>query len=112
MSATGIVQRQFDAYNAHDLAAFVAAYSDTVQIFRMPASEPVISGKAQLTEFYANQRFNVPGLEAELVSRTVLGNKVVDHERIRGLRDEPVEIVAVYEVGPGFIERVWFFSST
>jgi len=112
MSAASIVQRQFDAYNAHDLAAFVAAYSDTVQLFRMPASEPAISGKAQLTEFYATQRFNLPGLEAELVSRTVIGNKVVDHERIRGLRDEPIEMVAVYEVGPKFIERVWFFSST
>jgi hypothetical protein len=112
MSPVNIVQRQLDAYNAHDLEAFVAVYSDTIEIFRMPATQPTISGKAQLTEFHATQRFNVPGLEAELVSRTVLGNKVVDHERIRGLRDEPVEIVAVYEVGPNSIERVWFFSST
>ena len=42
----------------------------------------------------------------------MIGNKIVDHERIRGLRDVPVEMVAVYEVGPKVIERVWLFSST
>ena len=60
VGASIVVQRQLDAYNAHDLAAFVAAYSDAVQIFRMPATQPAITGKAQLAAFYATHRFNVP----------------------------------------------------
>jgi hypothetical protein len=111
LSPLELVQRQLDAYNAHDLDAFVGAYSDKIQMFRMPSPEPTISGKAQLAEFYAKNRFNVPGLRAELLNRMEIGNKVVDHERINGLRDEPFEVVCVYEVGRESIERVWFFAA-
>lgn len=110
MPAIDVVQRQLDAYNAHDLAAFVAAYSGSVQIFRVPATQPAIIGKAQLAEFYATHRFNVPGLHAELVNRMVVGNKVVDHEHIRGLSNAVIEAVAVYQVVDELIANVWFFS--
>jgi hypothetical protein len=39
----------------------------------------------------------------------VLGNKVIDHERVVGIRQEAVEAVAVYEVDGGLIRAVWFF---
>jgi hypothetical protein len=111
LSAADIVQRQVEAYNNRDLDAFVAAYSDGVEIFRMPAAEPALSGKKQLAEFYASQRFNIIGLKAEILNRIVSGNKVVDHERVHGLRSDPVELIAVYDVVDGFIRRVWFFPS-
>jgi hypothetical protein len=40
----------------------------------------------------------------------VLGNKVVDHERIRGVRDEPFETVVVYQVVDGRIVVMWAFD--
>src|SRR6478735_7448434 len=86
-----VVQRQLDAYNAHDLQAFVATYSDDVSVYKVPATFPVISGKQQLTEFYRDSRFSLPNLHAELLHRSVVGNKVIDHERIVGLRNEPVD---------------------
>ena len=110
MAAVDVVQRQVEAYNARDLDRFVASYSDTIAIFRMPSTEPVISGKIGLAKFYAEQRFNLPGLRAEIVNRIVLGNKVIDHERVWGVRDAPVEIAAIYEVAGELIERVWFFA--
>lgn len=110
MSAVDIVQRQVEAYNARDLDRFVSAYSESISIFRMPSSEPSISGKAELARFYATQRFNLPGLRAEIVNRMVLGNKVIDHERVWGVRDDPIEVAAVYEVVGEVIERVWFFA--
>jgi len=76
MTAEAIVERQVDAYNARDLDRFVATFSDAILIYRMPSIEPVLSGKAQLAEFYATQRFNRPGLRAEIMNRIVLGNKV------------------------------------
>ena len=111
MSAVDIVQRQVEAYNDRDLNRFVSAYSETITIFRMPSAEPSISGKVQLAEFYSAQRFNLPGLRAEIVNRIVLGNKVIDHERVWGVRHTPIEIAAVYEVVGELIERVWFFPS-
>ena len=110
MTAVDVVQRQVEAYNDHDLERFVAAYSETLRIFRMPSTDPMISGKAQLAEFYSTQRFNLPGLRAEILSRITLGNKVIDHERIWGIRNTPIEIAAVYEVVEHSIDRVWFFA--
>jgi hypothetical protein len=106
------VQRQLEAYNDRDLARFVAEYSDNVRVFRPPATEPVISGKAALSAHYAANRFNLPTLRAELVGRMVLGNKVIDHERITGVGDGIVEVAAVYEVLGNRIQTVWFFSAT
>lgn len=108
-SPTDVVQRQLEAYNRRDLEAFIATYSDDAQLYRMPATEPAIKGKAQLSEFYATKRFNEPKLHAELLKRIALGNKVIDHERITGLGDDPLEAVAVYEVDGGLIRRVWFY---
>ena len=79
MSAVDVVQRQVEAYNARDLDRFVSAYSETIAIFRMPSTEPIISGKVELAKFYSTQRFNLPGLHAEIVNRIALGNKVIDH---------------------------------
>ena len=110
MSAAAVVQRQVEAYNNRDLNRFVSTYSETIAIFRMPSAEPSISGKGQLADFYSTQRFNFPGLRAEIVNRIVLGDKVIDHERIWGVRDTPIEIAAIYQVGGALIERVWFFS--
>ena len=109
MSAVDVVQRQVEAYNEHDLESFVASYSDVVEIFRMPSAAPAISGKRQLAEFYATQRFSIPDLKAEILDRIVSGNKVVDFERVHGLRADPVEMIAVYEIVDGLIRRIWFF---
>ena len=39
-----------DAYNARDLARFVTMYSQDVRLYRPPASEPFVVGKAALAE--------------------------------------------------------------
>jgi hypothetical protein len=110
-TAVDIVQRQVDAYNAHDLARFVAEYSDDIEIYRMPATEPGIRGKEQLREFYAAQRFNRPLLRAEIVNRIVVGNKVVDHERVFGVQDAALEVIVAYDVVDGLIRRAWMFAA-
>jgi hypothetical protein len=107
--AVKVVQRQLDAYNAHDLQAFIATYNDDVSVYRVPATSPALSGKLKLSEFYKNSRFNLPNLHAELLHRSAVGDKVIDHERIAGLRDEPVEAVAAYVVHDGLIQSVWLF---
>jgi hypothetical protein len=109
-SAVEIVQRQVDAYNQRNLDAFLATYSETVRVYRMPATEPALAGKSAFGEFYRTRRFTLPGLRAEIVRRIALGNKVIDHERVSGIEDRPIEMVAVYEVRNGLIDCVWFFT--
>jgi hypothetical protein len=107
MTAVDVVQRQVDAYNDRDLDRFVAEYSNAVVVYRLPATEPALVGKVRFAEFYATQRFNLPRLHAEIVNRIVLGNKVIDHERITGVKPAPFEIVVIYEVADHLIHRVW-----
>lgn len=110
MTPEDVVQRQLEAYNARDLQRF-AAYSDEVEVFRPPAGEPTISGKLALAEHYATQRFNLVGLNAKIVNRIVLGNKIIDHERITGVREQSFDVAAVYEVVNGLIKSVWFYTA-
>ncbi|APV49423.1 steroid delta-isomerase [Betaproteobacteria bacterium GR16-43] len=104
-----LVQEQLEAYNARDLQRFLAVYSESIVVYRMPNAEPALSGKAAFSDFYAKNRFNNPALNAELVSRMAFGNKVIDHERIMGLGDKPLEAAAVYEIRDGLIQVVWFY---
>ena len=110
MSAEAIVQRQLEAYNARDLGRFLAEFADDVRVYRPPAAEPAISGKQAFGEFYARERFNRPTLHAELLNRMVLGNKIIDHERITGVRDEPFEMAVAYQVVDGRIAVMWAFD--
>ena len=111
-AVVAIVQRQLDAYNARDLSRFVACYAQDVRVWRPPAPQPVIVGRQALSDHYAANRFNLPGLHAALLGRMVLGNKVIDHERIVGVGSAPMEAAAVYEVGAdGLIAAVWFFNA-
>lgn len=103
-----VVQAQLDAYNAHDLAAFVAAYTEDVQLFEHPA-KLLAAGSAQMRERYAT-RFKDPILHAVISKRIVMGNVVVDHEKVtvtlpegRGL----IEAIAIYEVEGGKIAKAW-----
>lgn len=107
-----VVQRQLEAYNAHDLEGFVRTFGDDVLVYRPPGIEPAIAGKDALRTFYATQRFCHPRLRADLMHRIVLGNRILDHERIHGLEDQPIEMVMVYEVSDSLIRTAWAFART
>ena len=105
------VHGQFEAYNARDLERFLQHFSDDVIVYRAHQSQAAIVGKANLAEFYRTQRFNRPMLKAELLSRTTMGNKVFDCERITGVADSPVEMAAVFDVRDGVIVAMWSFPA-
>ena len=108
-TAESVVQAQLDAYNARDIDAFIATYADDVKLFELP--EKLLSeGTATMRERYG-QLFKDERLHATIVNRIVMGNTVVDHERVRvTLPQGPgtVEAVAIYEVRGGKITAVWF----
>ena len=109
-SPVEVVQQQLDDYNRHDLAAFAANYAEGITVYRLPSLEPAIVGKEAFARLYETTRFNLPGLRAELVNRIAFGNKVIDHERVFGVRPEPFEVAAAYEVRDGLIVTAWFLA--
>ena len=100
-------QRQLDASNARDLDRFIREYTDDVVVYRMPDPNPVIVGRSALAAHYRDNRFNLPDLHAKLINRMVFGNKVIDHERISGVREQPFDVAVVYAIERGLIVCMW-----
>jgi len=110
MTPSEVVEKQVIAFNGKDLPAFLTLFSDDICVYDMPHAKPKFVGKAAFSEAYAKPFAN-GGLQAEILSRMVVGNKVVDHERVHGLLPEPYDVVSVYEVHQGQIRTMWFFKS-
>jgi len=73
-------QRQLEAYNERNLERFLAEYTEDVVAYRLPSGKAVVVGKQAFGEYYCKNCFFLLNLYAELVSRMVLGNKVIDQE--------------------------------
>ena len=104
-----VVQRQLDAYNARDLDALMATYAEDAEQFEHPATL-LASGAAKIRERSA-MRFTEPNLHAQLIKRMVMGNLVIDQEKVTRTFPEglgTLELVAIYEVRNGRIAKAWF----
>jgi|SRR5689334_13997794 len=111
MSPEAVVQRQLDAYNARDIDALVAIYAADAQMFEHPA-KLLARGAPNLRERFVG-RFKEPNLHAQLLQRVVMGNTVIDHERVtRTFPDGPgtVELVMIYEIESDKIAKAWVIS--
>ena len=106
-----VVQRQLDAYNARDLDALLATYSDDAQQFEYPATL-LVSGAVQNRERSA-ARLREPNLHAKLLQRMVMGNVVIDREEVtRTFPEGPgtLQVIAIYEVRDGKIVTARFLA--
>lgn len=105
-----LVQQQLNAYNARDIDAFLAPYSDDIEIYDHP-DRLTAKGKDVIRPQYASMFENVPDLHCELVNRIVLGNTVIDQERVTGFPNmEVLEAIAVYTIENNKIAKVRFIS--
>jgi len=104
-----LIDRQVAAYNAKNVEAFLACYAPSAELLEFP-DKSLAKGTAALRERYT-KRFADPILHATISDRIVLGNKVIDHEKITITWPEGPgtwEAAAIYEVENGLIARVWF----
>lgn len=115
-AAETLAQRQLDAYNGHDLEAFVACYAPSVEVRTFPgAGPPDFAGHEALRARYGPM-FEQGTIHAELLNRITIGATAIDHERVTGLVKEGQEegeervvfAVAIYEVADDLIQKVWF----
>lgn len=106
-----LVQRQLDAYNAHDLDGFLATYSPEIEIFDInDAASPQMAGIPAMREVYGGMFASMPGLRCDLGNRIADGAFVIDHEicAMGAPGDPPERAIAIYQVEENLIRRVWF----
>lgn len=101
-----LVQQQLNAYNAHDLEAFLAPYADDVELFMFP-DKPAMKGKEEMRRQYQFIT-KVPALYCQLQNRIVQGNMVIDHEKVSGFGDKPLEAIVIYVIEEEKIRKVYF----
>jgi hypothetical protein len=101
-SALDTVQAQLDAFNAHDLDAFVATYAADAVITGV-AAEPVV-GTAAIREFY-EPRLQNPELSCVIETSVLFGSRwVVAQEQVINA-GVATETIATFDVVDGLIAR-------
>ena len=104
--AERIVQMQADAYNSHDIDAFVGLHAPDVRFYRYPDSL-VFEGHAALRERFGRLFATAPQVHATTDDRMVHGNFVVWKETATDLPGGKTDTqIFVWEVHNGLITTV------
>jgi len=105
-SPAKIVQKQVESYNAGDLDAFVNCYAENVVVSYFPADTWYV-GHEKMREIYSGLSPENKTYDVEVVKRIIIGNKVIDQERVTGNGKIQMQ-VALYEVNNGKISSMTF----
>ena len=103
------VIRQLKAYNNRDIEAFSVNFSEDC-VIEDGVGNVLMTGRPAIYESYGKMFDESPGLHCHLASRIVLGEYVLDEERVTGRSGSVGEshVVAVYKVENDRITRVRF----
>ena len=108
LSPAATVQKQIEAFNAHDLEGFLALFSDDLEVAEVPAGAAAPTGKARLRELYAERFKANPDLHASAEAQMLSGAFVIQKEKIKGRAGkESLEGITIYQVKAGKIIRMW-----
>ena len=103
-----IVNKQLEAYNERNLKEFGKTYSQDIKLYTLP-DEITTDGRTALLDQYGKFFERVPDLNAEIMNRIVLGNKVIDKEKVT-INGKIFYAIAIYEVKDGLISKVTFIQ--
>ena len=103
-----VVQENLDYYNQRNIEGFMSSFSDTISLYLFGKSDPVVFGKEAIRKLYKDLFDVSPKLHSTILHRIVLGNKVIDHESIKGRKGSKkrTKLVMIYEVSGDKIVRM------
>jgi hypothetical protein len=106
MPAEAVVQRQVEAYNRGDIAAFADCYAEDVEVYDLgPAGPPRLNGRAALKADFEPMlaKFHP---QARIKSRIVHGDYIIDDEELTA-GGRSMSGAVIYQVENGKIRRMW-----
>jgi hypothetical protein len=103
-----VADRLLAALSAHDLEAFVACYAEDATI-EDGYDRIAAQGHDELRARFGPQFEEYPELRVEMISRTIVGEFVVQEEEVIG-RGDHHRHVAVYLIEDGLIKRERLFA--
>lgn len=107
-SPNEVVQENLNNYNQRNIDGFMASFPDTIALYLYGKSDPVANGKEEVRKLYKALFEVSPKLHSTILHRAIIGNKVIDHESIKGRKGnkKTIKIVMIYEVSEGKIVRM------
>lgn len=103
-----LINEQIEMYNEKDVKALGRTYSTDVKVYDFP-HELTVDGRSALREQYIALLETTPNLNAEIVNRIIIGNKVID--KIKTTKNEQIEYgVAIYEIENGLISVITYIK--
>jgi hypothetical protein len=109
-SPEATVQRNIDAYNAHDANAVAATFAPDAQFIQHPGIL-VYDGRDAIYKGFVDIFRKNKKATCRSVHRTFLGRRIVDEQEYTGLAKEPIRGLVIYEVRNGLIANVWAIPS-
>jgi hypothetical protein len=97
-----IVQLQLEAYNAGDIDKFMSVFSDDIELWTLGEAQPWAKGKDAVTSVYAKLFQNSPELHSEIITRTVIGNKVIDGIYLNGADIYDIKYNDAYDINNNY----------
>ena len=104
-SPLDVVNQRMSAYNSHDLTAFMALYSDDIEVFTYP-DKSLGKGKKHLRSIF-EPMFQDGVVQVEIHHQIAKDKYVVNHETVSNGANA-TEYVSIYEVSDGLIQSVRF----
>ena len=111
-----VVQRSIDAYNAHDLETYIAAFTPSAT-FGQLGGRTLLDSRDAMRGFYRQFFEARPTVRCAIKQRTVLGPFVIDlqeisDEAVSGENQPPMQAMMISEVAlsgeESRIARVWY----
>jgi len=110
ISPHNIVDAQLADYVAGDAERFASHYAIDSVCVRLPEGELIASGRSEIARVWG-ALFARRTARVTIIKRTILGDVVVDHERVTNNETgHTIEALASYFVQDGLIQRVWFLG--
>ncbi len=108
------MQAQVEAYNKHDVEAFLSCYADNATVYWLDGKKASVQGTEGLRKEYAFLG-RIPaagaGFGVDVVTQAITGPTVANVEHTRGLPPNAPprpDTLVIYEVRDGKILNVWF----
>ncbi len=109
-AAISTVEAQLAAYNEQNLEAFLKFFSPSIKVFDYPGkrrTDGIDELRVTFEEFFKN----APNLNSEITNRMVLGNRVIDYEKVTGYSQnekDVLNVIAIYTVESKLITEIRF----
>ena len=100
-----VVNLRMQAYNEHNLDAFLSTYSEAVEIFTYPGRS-LGKGKKHIKNLFESA-FQEGSVHVDIHHQITKDSYVINHETVMS-KDEETEYVSIYEVQEGLITSVRF----